>query len=392
MREKPLSIVHVVPTYIPAWRYGGPIRSVHGLCRALARLGHDVHVFTTNVDGEKDSDVPLEKPVTIDGVKVWYFRSRLFRRLYFSRGMKQTLSTKITGFDLVHLHSVFLWPTWMAARLAQKNDIPYLIAPRGMLVKELIQRKNRWIKEIWIRIIEKKNLQKAAGIHATSRIEAEELKKFDFELPALSIVPNGIEEIPNHFAPATNTISTEDLPDHKPLILFLGRINWKKGLDRLIPAVSKVPDCHLAIVGNDEECYVPQLRELALHHGMENRISFLPPVDGDDKWALFRKTTVFVLPSYSENFGIAALEAMAAGLPVVVTPEVGLSAVINENGCGVVAEGNPDSLAASIRRVIQDGALREKMGSMGQKIVREKFTWDVIAREMASVYYKILTI
>ncbi|MEZ5582503.1 MAG: glycosyltransferase [Candidatus Competibacteraceae bacterium] len=141
-----MRLLHVVPTYLPATRYGGPIYSVHGLCKALAARGHEVHVFTTNVDGPGDSDVPLTKPVRRDGVSIWYFPSRQLRRLYWSPPMAKALRKLMPGFDLVHLHSIFLWPTWMAARCARHCNVPYILAPRGMLVKELIQRKSSWIQ------------------------------------------------------------------------------------------------------------------------------------------------------------------------------------------------------------------------------------------------------
>ena len=142
-----MRILHVVPTYIPAYRYGGPIYSVHGLCKALVLLGHEVTVFTTNVDGDNDSDVPLGQPVDIDGVKVWYFPSKRLRRIYWSPPMKKALEKQIPDFDILHLHSIFLWPTWAAARSARRMGKPYIIAPRGMLVKELIERKSSFAKK-----------------------------------------------------------------------------------------------------------------------------------------------------------------------------------------------------------------------------------------------------
>jgi len=141
-----VKILHVVPTYIPAYRYGGPIYSVHNLCRSLVELGHNVDVYTTNVDGLQDSDVPLGKVVVIDGVNVRYFSCPYGRRLYYSPSMMKALCEHLRDYDLIHLHSVFLWPTWAAARVARRNNVPYVLSPRGMLVKALIRRKNRQLK------------------------------------------------------------------------------------------------------------------------------------------------------------------------------------------------------------------------------------------------------
>src|SRR5262245_46752372 len=114
-----MRILHVVPTYLPAVRYGGPIFAVHGLCRALVSRGHEVEVVTTNINGSENSAVPIEVPVELDGVQVRYFPSRLLRRLSWAPSLARVLRQQISTFDLVHLHSVFLWPTWAAARSAR---------------------------------------------------------------------------------------------------------------------------------------------------------------------------------------------------------------------------------------------------------------------------------
>ena len=175
-----MRLLHVVPTYLPATRYGGPIRSVHGLCAALAARGHDVHVVTTNVDGATDSDVPLATPVAIDDVSVRYFPSSRLRRLYWSPPMGRMLRTEARGFDLVHLHSVFLWPTWAAARAARRVGVPYVLSPRGMLVGDLLRARSRYVKAAWIAMIERTNLTRAAAVHVTSAVERSEIARLRF--------------------------------------------------------------------------------------------------------------------------------------------------------------------------------------------------------------------
>src|SRR5262249_12209824 len=165
-----MRILHVIPTYWPAVRYGGPIFAVHSLCRALADRGHDVEVFTTNIDGAGVSRVPLEVPVPLDGVRIRYFPAEHWRRLYWAPRMARALNRDVGRFDVVHTHSVFLWPTWAAARFSRRANVPYLISPRGMLVKEIIERRSRWAKRTWIALFEKKNLKMAAAIHATSAL------------------------------------------------------------------------------------------------------------------------------------------------------------------------------------------------------------------------------
>jgi glycosyltransferase involved in cell wall biosynthesis len=376
-----MKILHVVPTYLPATRYGGPIRSVHGLCKALAKTGHEVHVFTTNVDGPGDSDVPLGMPANLDGVSVWYFPSHQLRRLYWSRPLAKTLEQQINSFDIVHLHSVFLWPTWIAARIARKANIPYLIAPRGMLVRDLIERKNRWLKLLWITLIERLNLERAQAIHVTSPIEKDNLLNFRFNLRKIFELPNGID-------------TEEMLPADVPVvegryILYLGRINWKKGLENLVSAMTLVSSAKLVIAGNDEEDFQPILEEKVVQSGLTDRVEFLGPVSGAVKWRLFQDAQVFVLPSISENFGIAVLEAMAMECAVVVSPGVGLAAEIQVHECGVVAEAEPAAIAHSLNDLLDDPLKREQMGKRGKILARERFTWEIIALETEQAYREI---
>jgi len=380
-----LKVLHVVPSYLPARRYGGPIYSVHGLCKALAQRGHEVAVFTTNVDGPDDSAVPLHQPVELDGVKVWYFPSRLLRRLYWAPGLGRALREQIDTFDVVHLHSVFLWPTWVAARSAHKAGIPYMVAPRGMLVRDLIKRKNRFIKTAWIRCIERRTLAQASGIHITAEIERQELEKFDFDLPPMFYVPNGIEEIDSA---AINSKNSDVVPDY-PYVLFLGRLHWKKGLDRMIRAWRHVPDITFVIAGNDEENYRQEMEELAQCEGVEDRIKFIGPVHGDDKWQLYKNAKIFVLPSYSENFGNVVLEAMSMGCPVIVTPEVGLSRVVEQNECGIVTSGDPESLAKVIVQLLENPDACKKFGLNAKRIAHDHYSWSTVALSMQQAYQSI---
>jgi glycosyltransferase involved in cell wall biosynthesis len=375
---------------MPAYRYGGTIYSVHGLCKSLARRGNDVHVFTTNKDGAGDSPVLLGQPVNIDEVKVWYFPSNVLRRLYWSSLMVKALDEKVAEFDVVHLHSVFLHPTWAAAKASQKANIPYVFSPRGMLVKELIKRKSRLLKTVWISLIESNNLERASAIHVTSRIESKELNRFNFRLPHIVTIPNGIDlaEISSDYDKAPMNI--KKLVDKKPFILFLGRINWKKGLDRLISSLPYVPDAHLLIVGNDEEDYQQTLESLADSHGVRGRITFTGPMYGLDKFFILRQASTLVLPSYSENFGNAVLEAMAVGCPVVVSPEVGVADVVQETGAGLVVESRANVLGETLRKLLVNPYLLKEMGERGARCVSEKFSWAVVADQMETAYGTVI--
>jgi len=300
--------------------------------------------------------------------------------------MKRALREQVTQFDLVHLHSVFLWPTWAAARAARKAGVPYLVAPRGMLVKDLLRRKSRWLKTAWVRLIEQRNLEQAAGIHVTALIEQTEIEEFGFKLPRVYYVPNGIDEI----ALPIMDQAPGNLQPEAAYVLFLSRINWKKGLDRLVKAWRRVPDRLLVIAGNDEENYRAEVERLARAEGVIDRIRFVGPVAGQDKWLLYRNAELFVLPSYSENFGIVVLEAMAMSCPVVVTPEVGLAATVAECDCGRVVSGEPEPLAAAINDLLANEPLRRALGRRGQDVANSRFLWPSVAGQMEQAYREVL--
>lgn len=361
-----MRILHVVPTYLPARRYGGPIVAVHGLCKALAVRGHEVDVFTTNVDGDGTLDVPVATPVDLDGVRVHYFPSP-FPRLYWSPAMRRALD-RIGDYDVAHTHAVYLWPGIALARAARKAGVPYVVSPRGMLVPELIRRKNRIVKTLWLRTLERPALAHASAIHFTSQLEWDEAQRVGLPLPAPAVVPNGID-----------LDVRPDVGREERLLVFLGRVNWKKGLDRVIEALPPLEGVRLVIAGNDEEGLTPRLRELASRLGVADRVELAGPVYGDAKNALLARATLFVLMSTSENFGNAVLESLAMETPVVLSPDVGLADEVVRADAGAVG-------IESIGALLRDPARRAEMGRNGRTLVASRFTWPRVAEEMENVY------
>jgi glycosyltransferase involved in cell wall biosynthesis len=376
-----LRILHVTPAYYPAVRYGGPIVSVHGLARSLAARGHEVHVFTTDIDGPRTSQVPLATPVDLDGVQVRYFPAGLGRRLFRAPALARTLAREIGGFDLLHLHSVFLWPTTAAARIARGAGKPYLLSPRGMLVPELIAAKSGLIKRAWIGLFERANVAGAASLHVTSQEEARALRRLALTPRRLDIRPNGIE--PPALEPrACNKQGRR--------VLYLGRLSWKKRLDCLIRALGYAPEAELTLAGFDDEGLAARLAALAREIGVAERVHLVGPRLDAAKWALLQSADIFVLPSQQENFGVAALEAMAAGLPVIVSPGVGLAPAISHAGAGLVVESEPAALGAALARLIEQPEARARMGAAGQTLARETFGWKRIGAEMETLYLDIV--
>jgi glycosyltransferase involved in cell wall biosynthesis len=380
-----LRILQVVPTYLPAVRYGGPIRSVHALATSLVGRGHEVHVFTSSVDGPSDLDVPLAQPVNLDGVQVRYFPVRFMRRLYWCPSLARALREEIHSFDVVHLHSVFLWPTAAAARIAKRANIPYIVSPRGMLGTQVIRNKSRLLKTAWIRLIEQRTIGDSAAVHVTADLEREEIQALGLRTPNFHCVANGVTWPASRSSLADGPFSTLA----KPYALFLSRIDAKKGLDRLIAAWRWVPELTLLIAGNDESGYRLQLERIAAEHGLQNRIRFLGMVSDEHKWALYENAAMFILPSYSENFGNVVAEAMAMGCPVIVTPEVGLASLVRESGAGEVVDGEPRALAEAVRALLHDSTRRRLMGERGRFAASRHLSWESAAAKMEALYRKI---
>jgi glycosyltransferase involved in cell wall biosynthesis len=363
--------------------------AVHGLSRALMTLGHEVEVFTTNINGFHGPRVPAGEAY-LDGVRVTYFDTPFFSRLSWSPSMYSALNTRISEFGVVHLHSVFLWPTWAAARAARRAGVPYILSPRGMLVKSLVNSRNRVAKSMWMGMFERNNLEQADAIHTTSDLEAADLSAFGWQLPRVITIPNGFEEVDciTEKGPSAEVVQTVI---RKPYTLYLGRLSWKKGLDRLLDAFSTTTQGFLVIAGTDDEGLSHQLCARAKSLGIANRVSILPrTVLGADKEHLYRHAQLFVLASYSENFGNTVLEAMGRGIPVVVTPEVGAAEIVRQSGAGLVCPGDIRDLGNAIDRVIGDAAFAAAMGEAGKQYIQEFYRWPIIARRMEALYQSVV--
>lgn len=380
-----MRVLHVIPSYLPAWRYGGPVRAVHSLARAQVASGDTVEVFTTNVDGDRVLDVPTTRAVERDRVAIRYFAIGRPRRLARAPGLRRALHARIAEFDIVHLHSVFQWPTLVAARAAEHHRVPYVVAPRGMLVRELIENRGRWRKRAWLELFERRTLREAAAVLATSEVEAAEIRSLHLAETPIRVVPNGVPE-PESEDRGTVSSAVEAASRLRPMILFLGRLSWKKGVDLLIRTLPALPTAHLVVAGNDDESLQPALLALARHCAVGDRVHFVGEVRGGAKQKLLAAATIFALPSLSENFGNAVLEALVAGVPAVLTPGVGLAPAAAAAGAALLCEREPGALGREIGALLADSARRERMSHAGRHLAAVEFTWSRVAAATRAVY------
>jgi glycosyltransferase involved in cell wall biosynthesis len=255
-----------------------------------------------------------------------------------------------------------------------------------MLVRDVISRKSRWVKNAWIYLVERESLARAAAIHVTAELEGRELQALGLPAPHMTWIPNGVQW-PAQWQPL-DAGPYAYLPAR--YALFLSRISWKKGLERLITAWQWVPDIPLVIAGNDDEDYQPRLVELARSLGLTERVIFLGAVSDAHKWALYSHAQLFVLPSYSENFGNVVAEAMAMGCPVAVTPEVGIASLVESTGAGIVVPGAAPEFAAAVRDLLSNPSRLREMGDRGRQAARERLSWDAVAAQTEDLYRQII--
>ncbi len=370
-----MRILHVVPTYWPAVRYGGPIVSLKAMAEAQAELGDSVTVLATSVDGSADlieHEVGLQM---INGVAVSYFRSRFARRFYYSQKLGVALQKQIPNVDIVHTHSVFLWPTWKAARCARAASIPLVISPRGMLVKALIERRNRMVKSAWIKLIERHNLNQAQVVVVSSTHERDALLDLNLvqRVQKIVVVPHGVlmPAIQQPRQPQPNSI------------LYLGRISWEKGIDLLLHAMTKLPRASLRLAGEGD---ASEFKQLAIQLGIAHRVDWLGALPESDRDQLLAQSAVLVLASISENFGNVVVEAMARACPVVVTNGVGSKDCVQSSGGGLVCDSNAQSLAQSIDHILSNPVLALRMGEAGRRYAVTELPWSHVASRMRAIY------
>ncbi|MBI5305988.1 glycosyltransferase [Candidatus Wolfebacteria bacterium] len=398
-----MKILHIVSSYWPAFEFGGPIQSVYLLNKFLARQGVEITVFTTNSGLKGNKNILLKKEVIIDGVKVFYFPYYGYVHWTFSLALFLALKKNIKNFDVIHITGVWNFPVLAAAFWARFYKKPYIISPRGSLMKEPLQKKSSFIKKLFLFLFVRRDLKNASALHFTAEKEKEEYLKSGLPLKKAIIIPNSFDtddyEIRNEYE---HTKLRKDFREKfmietdKKIVLFLSRLNWKKGLDTLIPAfaevIKKESRAVLVLAGPNENNYKKEienmLRNTKLYENTKNnnKIIFTGMLLGDDKIAAYCESDVFVLPSYSENFGMAVIEAMAAEKPVVITKGVGISNEVEKAGAGIVVEKNVEQIAEAILKVLENPQLGKEMGQRGKKLIEKEFSSEKVAEKWIKEY------
>ena len=398
-----MKVLHVIPSFAPAWRYGGPVTVALSLTRELARQGHDVTVMTTNIDGPGVLDVPLERPVPMDGVNVWYFPVQRPRWYCFSRPLGRALGERVREFDIVHIHSIFLWPTTVAAFWCRRRGVPYVVSPHGLLDPVSLTKayagwrasiSSRFKKWLYLNTIGRLDLGRATEIMLASKVEMESTGGLGLNAPRMAL-PLGAD-MPPAGPPQQGKPWRERHPllEDKRIVLYMSRLDPVKGLETLLAALSdlaaKRDDFALVVAGSGSAEYESSLKALASQLDLGERTLFVGMVRDADKWALLDEADLFILPSYHEAFPNAVVEAMAAGLPVVISEGMDISREVAEAAAGLVTGPDPAEVAGAVDSLLSDEGLRIKTGEAGAEYVREHWTWERTTRDIAGAYESIV--
>ncbi|MCX5704067.1 MAG: glycosyltransferase, partial [Candidatus Omnitrophica bacterium] len=318
------------------------------------------------------------------------------------------LKNNLKDFDLIYIVNIWSYPAAMAAHYSRFYSKPYILVPSGMLYPDTLSKKI-WKKRLYYQFIVKKDLKYASAIHYTAEYEAERTHLFLGLGNRAIVVPNGIELSEFSDLPGAEKLKVRyPYLKNKKIILFLGRMHWIKGLDILVKAYATIlkerDDLHLLMVGNDEGGYTKKVKRWLrdykinyLDYGLEDRghvdkakVTFTGMLTGKEKIEAYAGSDIFVLPSYSENFGMAAVEAMACGLAVIISNKVGIYNEIQRNKAGIIIDTDSKSLYQGIKLLLEDLDLRKEIAINGRKLVEKYYDIDKVADMMAEAYRQLV--
>ncbi|MBD2106263.1 MULTISPECIES: hormogonium polysaccharide biosynthesis glycosyltransferase HpsP [unclassified Nodosilinea] len=391
-----MRILQIVPSI--SLIYGGPSQMVRGFAQGLAAAGAEVTILTTNANGDSGQSplaVPLGVPVQEENYTVRYFACSPWRRYKFSAGLLAWLYQHAHEFDLVHIHALFSPLSTAAATVARDRGLPYVLRPLGTLDPADLQKKKR-LKQIYGRLFEAPNIGGAAALHFTSPIEAEVSYRFGASTQDW-VIPLGVQ--PPKALPVDERqqiLAQLGIPHNRPLLLYLSRLDPKKGLDLLLPALEQLTaqgvEFHLVLAGGNPQdpAYEQAIGDRLRATSLGDRTALTGFVTGNTKAALLQAADLFVLPSYYENFGIAVAEAMAAGVPVVVSKGVYIWPDITSSGSGWVCDLSVDGVAQALVEALKDSAQRQLRGQRARAYARECYDWDAIAHHTLAAYRSVL--
>lgn len=394
-----MRILSVTETYAPFLEFGGPPVKVRALARGLVARGHDVTVLTADWGIEArtkaDSGGIAKRgaygwTLTDEGVDAIYLPTRLRRRtVTWNPRMHIFCRDRLREFDVVHIFGVYDLLGPALAFACSKQNIPYVVEPIGMFVPIV---RSFWLKRMYHAVFGRRMFEGASAVIATAEQEVEELAGGGIPREKIILRRNGVEA-PSTW-PARGAFRKQfHISETAKVVLFLGRLSEKKSPDLLLRAFASIftessnKNLKLVFAGPDEGGMKARLAEMATQLGVAEQVTFAGAIFGDAKWAAYRDSDVFVLPSQNENFGNTAAESAAAGTPVVVTEQCGVAPLL-ANLAGLVVTHDADAVALAIKRLLSDHALHGRLSAGCIKVTTE-LGWENPVAEMERLYKRL---
>ncbi|HHV03075.1 MAG TPA: glycosyltransferase [Bacteroidales bacterium] len=387
-----MKILQVIPYY--AWPYGGPVRVVYELSHCLARKGHEISIYTTNVGKTgrlaEDEKIVMDKAIDVkyfDCINNWIAERG---KLHLSSQMRNALKKNIPDFDLVHIHEPRGIPSIYAGHFANKFGIPYIIQAHGASPRVLAGQSSifKLCKIGFDRVLGHNLLMGASHVIALTETEALQYSQLDLPERNITVIPNGINVLDYRMQPKPGVFRLlHGIPKDQKLILFLGRIHKIKGIELLIEAFSDVlkvrTDVVLVLVGPDDGNLESTLN-LIREKNITDKVIYPGPIFGEEKILAYFDADIYVLPSVYETFPVTVLEAMACGTPTVVTDRCGIAKIVEQYGS--VVKYDKEDLSATILAMLDNHDIVKGKAYLGQMKVIENYGWDNIANQYENVY------
>jgi len=387
-----MKILQIVPSI--SLIYGGPSQMVLGLAPALVKAGAEVTVITTDSNGDfgqEPLNVCLNQPILQNGYEIIYFHCAPFRRYKFSLDLLKWLNSNVEKFDIVHIHALFSPVSSLSATICRQHKIPYILRPLGTLDPADL-RKKKQLKQLYVALIERNNILGSVALHFTSAQEAEISARFGVDTYDL-VIPLGVIPPESILGEDVDLILSQwSIPRNKPLLLFMSRVDPKKGLDLLIPALEKLlaagVDFHFVLAGTNPQdpVYEASIKTQIENSTLRSHTTVTGFVTGSAKTILLQAADLFVLPSYYENFGIAVAEAMVAGTPVVISDQVHIYPQVRDSESGWVVKTDVAELVESIRQALSNPGESQRRGGNAKNYALQHFSWDAIAQQTIRAY------
>ena len=383
-----MRILHAVASLSP--RHGGPTEAALGMVRALRKEGVDARILSTNDDVGGALEVPLEQWTEHEGVPCYFvprIRARQHTLVGFTWSPRYSAWLREHGreFDFIHVHTVFSHPANSAMRIAHELGIPSCVRPLGQLCRWSMQQRG-WVKRLQLALMTRRNIDRTRFIHCTSRMEAEETGELGFTSPC-QVLPHGIDLPPT--LPEARALLRQELgiPSDRKVVVFMSRFHEKKGIELLIQACTEAKEAFdLVLAGTGDESYVVTLKQRLAAAGLNPRVHWRGFVQGDTKRQLLQGGDAFVLPSHSENFGIVVAEALASGLPVIVSDQVALQDEVKEQDLGMVVPLDATALRHALDDLLSQDNRRQAMRQRCLTAAREQFSWSAAAKRLITAY------